>query len=69
MNKKIIVLAVLVLIVLGVVGYKLYYKPNPVATTNTTGKLGEILKRGEMIVGTDATYAPLESKDAQGNIV
>ena len=79
MTKKIIILIIIIgaLGGLGFVAYNDYDISGIFARYNQfflkngngqeSGRLGEIKKRGEIIIGTDATYPPMESLDEQGN--
>ena len=75
MTKKIVILTIIIIIgVLGGLGFVLYsdydsYNQFFLKNGNgqELGRLGEIKKRGEIIIGTDATYPPMESMDEQGN--
>ena len=68
MTKRTIILATIIIFILGGLGLILYgqfFLGN--GNGQELGKLGEIKKRGEIIIGTDATYPPMESLDEQGN--
>ena len=79
MTKKIIILIIIIgaLGGLGFVAYNdydisgIFVRYNQLFLKNgngqESGRLGEIKKRGEIIIGTDATYPPMESLDEQGN--
>jgi polar amino acid transport system substrate-binding protein len=71
MNKAItVVLAVVVVGSLTGLGFVFRGKLFPETDWPAdSGKISEIKKRGELIVGTDATYPPMESIDQEGNIV
>ncbi|MBI4359278.1 MAG: basic amino acid ABC transporter substrate-binding protein [Candidatus Nealsonbacteria bacterium] len=68
MTKRVIVLTIVIIGLLGGLGFVLY---NQFffgrGDGQELGRLGEIKKRGEIIIGTDATYPPMESRDEQGN--
>jgi polar amino acid transport system substrate-binding protein len=68
MNRKTIILIIVIICALGGLGFILYsqfFLKN--GNGQELGRLGEIKKRGEIIIGTDATYPPMESLDKQGN--
>ncbi|MBU4351329.1 basic amino acid ABC transporter substrate-binding protein [Candidatus Parcubacteria bacterium] len=68
MTKRTIILATIIIFILGGLGLILYgqfFSGN--GNGQELGRLGEIKKRGEIIIGTDATYPPMESLDEQGN--
>lgn len=68
MTKRTIILATIIIFILGGLGFFLYsqfFSGN--GNGQELGRLGEIKKRGEIIIGIDATYPPMESLDEQGN--
>ncbi len=67
MTKKIIILIIIIgaLGGFGFVIYNQFFLKN--GNGQESGRLGEIKKKGEIIIGTDATYPPMESLDEQGN--
>jgi ABC-type amino acid transport substrate-binding protein len=68
MTMKIILCAMVVLCLIVGVGYFMVNQSaNNTDDMKATGKLSEILKKGEIVIGVDATYAPLEFKDEAGN--
>lgn len=70
MTKRTIVLIIVIICALGGLGFILYsqfFSGN--GNGQELGRLGEIKKRGEIIIGTDATYPPMESLDEQGNFL
>ncbi len=70
MNKKTIVLIIVVVLVLGGLGFVVYNQFFPGnGSIPETGRLAEIKKRGEIIIGVDPTYPPMESLDKHGNFI
>ena len=68
MTKKIIVLTIVIIFILGGLGFIFYSQFfSEKAPAPGLGRIDEIKKRGEIIIGTDATYPPMESLDEQGN--
>jgi len=71
MNKTItVVLAIVIvgsLVGLGFVFREKLFPKN--GWSADSGKVSEIKKKGELVVGTDATYPPMESLDQEGNVV
>ena len=70
MEKKTLFFILLIICILGIFFYKFYDKPEAKNSEKKfSGKMAEILKRGEIVIGFDATYAPLEFKDENGNLI
>ncbi|MDP3093570.1 MAG: basic amino acid ABC transporter substrate-binding protein [bacterium] len=68
MTKRIIVLAIVIIFALGGFGFFIYNQFfSERGRAPELGRINEIKKRGEIIIGTDATYPPMESVDEQGN--
>ena len=68
MTKRTIILVTIIIFILGGLGFFLYsqfFSGN--GNGQELGRLGDIKKRGEIIIGVDATYPPMESLDEQGN--
>ena len=69
MNKTYVwaFIGIVIIAALGFYTYDQYFLKND--DNRATGRLAEILNRGELVVGLDATYAPLESLDANKDFV
>ena len=67
MAKRNIVLAIIAILILAGSGVFLYNRLSPEEIEDPL--LRKIKERGEIVVGTDATYAPMESIDEQGNFL
>lgn len=61
---------IITLFILAMAGFIYFrcYKGLPSQSGAERSLLKEIKKRGEIIIGTDATYPPMESVDAEGNL-
>ncbi len=73
MLKKILIISSIIIIILigGYFGYHYYLSSNNKTSQSNlpASTLSNILKRGKIIVGTEATYPPMEYIDQNGNFV
>ncbi len=67
MKRNIVLVAVLVLVIFSGIGFFLYNNLPPKEIEDPL--LKKIKEQGEIIVGTDATYPPMESIDEHGNFL
>ncbi len=70
MAKKTIILIIAIICALSGLGFILlrqFFSKNN--NSHELGRLGEIKKKGEIIIGVDPTYPPMESLDSQGKFV
>ena len=68
-KKNILFLIVIILILLAILWllWDLFRSPKPKEVLSP--KMQEIKSRGEIIIGTNAAFPPMESFDEQGNLV
>jgi len=67
MAKRNVILMIIVILILGSSGFFLYNRLSKEEVEDPL--LRKIKERGEIIIGTDATYPPMESIDQEGNFL